>query len=48
MSAQDLLLAHGEKALVLLVTAACGYGLYGAAEDDAGALAHWQRCQPVA
>ena len=29
MSAQDLLIAHGEKALVLLVTAACGYGLYG-------------------
>ena len=29
MSAQDILLAHGEKALVLLVTAACGYGLYG-------------------
>ena len=29
MSAQDLLIAHGEKALVLLVTAVCGYGLYG-------------------
>lgn len=29
MSAQDLLIAHGEKALVLLVAAACGYGLYG-------------------
>ena len=33
MSAQDLLLAHGEKALVLLVTAACGYGLYGTFTD---------------
>src|SRR5688572_30224383 len=29
MSAQDILIAHVEKALVLLVTAACGYGLYG-------------------
>jgi hypothetical protein len=29
MSAQDILIAHGEKALVLLVTAACGYALYG-------------------
>jgi hypothetical protein len=29
MSAQDLLIAHGEKIAVLLVTAACGYGLYG-------------------
>lgn len=27
MNAQDLLIAHGEKALVLLVTAACGYGI---------------------
>jgi hypothetical protein len=29
MSAQEILIAHGEKALVLLVTAACGYALYG-------------------
>ncbi len=29
MSAQDLLIAHGEKIAVLLVTAVCGYGLYG-------------------
>ena len=29
MSAQDILIAHGEKALVLLATVACGYGLYG-------------------
>jgi hypothetical protein len=27
MNAQDLLIAHGEKVLVLLVTAACGYGI---------------------
>jgi len=30
MSAQDILIAHGEKALVLVVTATCGYFLYGA------------------
>lgn len=30
MNAQDLLIAHGEKALVLLVTAACGYGISSA------------------
>jgi hypothetical protein len=29
MSAQDILIAHGEKALVALVAIACGYGLYG-------------------
>jgi len=33
MSAQDILIAHGEKALVLLVTAACGYALYGTFTD---------------
>jgi hypothetical protein len=29
MNAQDLLIAHGEKILVLIVVAASGYGLYG-------------------
>ena len=29
MSAQDILLAHGEKALVLVAVAACGYYLHG-------------------
>ena len=33
MSAQDILIAHGEKALVLVVAAACGYGLYGTFSD---------------
>ena len=33
MSAKDLLIAHGEKALVLVVTATCGYFLYGAFTD---------------
>lgn len=29
MSAQDFVIAHGEKVLVLLATLGCGYGLYG-------------------
>lgn len=33
MSAQDILIAHGEKALVLVVAAACGYYLYGTFTD---------------
>jgi hypothetical protein len=33
MSAQDILIAHGEKALVLVVAASCGYYLYGTFTD---------------
>lgn len=35
MSAQDILIAHGEKALVLVVAAACGYYLYCTFTDPA-------------